>query len=124
MLYAKHSLNYLLSIFIIRRLGLLLCFAIPGFSPTGIIGQHVENARQMGLFRYLQMKNFTHRNTDGPHNPYSKVYDIAAVKRDFSEFSVKQSHKEFMHAPPLPVDKLPFSRLLGWHLWVHMAPKP
>ena len=33
-------------------------------------------------------------------------------------------HKEFMHAPPLPVGGLPLAGVLGWHLWVtHEASK-
>ena len=31
-------------------------------------------------------------------------------------------HKEFMHAPPLPVHRLPGGHLMGWHLWVEMEP--
>jgi hypothetical protein len=28
-----------------------------------------------------------------------------------------------MHAPPLPVGRLPLARWLGWHLWVHLRPR-
>jgi hypothetical protein len=83
----------------------------------------LTNAREIGRFDYLKMKNFIHRNTDGPLNPYAKVYDIKLVRRDFCNFKIISSHKEFMHAPPLPVRYLPFARILGWHLWVHMVPK-
>jgi len=123
MLYAKFSLNYLLSISVIRRLGLAVCYLIPGISLHGIVGQHLRNARTVGLLNYCKMTNFVHRNTDGPSNPYSKVYDIKSVKHDFGNFDIVRYHKEFMHAPPLPVKFLPLSDLLGWHLWVHMVPK-
>jgi hypothetical protein len=90
--------------------------------PGSIFGQHLANARAMGLWRYLAMANFIHKNTDGPFNPYSKVYDVQTVKEDFPDFKVVRSYKRFMHAPPLPVHWLPLERVLGWHLWVHMQP--
>ena len=122
MLYAKRSLNYLVSIFAARRLGLLALYAA-GAKPAGIYGDHVENARQTGLWRYLKMKNFINVSTDGPFNPSSKVYSMAGVRQDFSDFEVVNNHRHFMHAPPLPVRSLPLAGLLGWHLWVEMRPK-
>ncbi len=122
MLYAKHSLNYLLSIAVIRRFGLIGAFIV-GSKPGGIIGNHVENARKTGLWNYLKLKNFTHRNTDGPMNPYAKVYDVREVERDFPSFYVEKTYKRFMHAPPLPVKGLPFEKYAGWHLWVHLRPR-
>lgn len=121
MLYARWSLNYLVSISIVRRLGLLALHLL-NQDPGGILGQHLVNARAMGLLRYLDMANFIHKNTDGPLNPYSKVYDLQAVENDFPDFEVIRSYKQFMHAPPLPVSWLPFERVLGWHFWVHMRP--
>jgi SAM-dependent methyltransferase len=123
MLYARWSVNYLLSIAVLRRLALILVYAL-GLKPRGIVGQHVENARQQGLWRYLRLDNFTHHNTDGPLNPYAKVYDLDAVRRDFPDFEIVKSYKRFMHAPPLPLAWLrPLAPLLGWHLWVHLKPK-
>jgi hypothetical protein len=87
----------------------------------GIYAVHVKNARQEGLFRYLSMKQFVHRNTDGPDNPYAKVYGLREVREDFPNFTVRRSYKRFMHAPPLPVKWLPLQRMLGWHLWVHLT---
>ena len=123
MLYAKTSLNYLLSICILRRLLLV------GAYLTGVKGaeesrltQHIRNAKEVGLFEYLKMKNFIHRNTDGPLNPYAKVYTLTEVKRDFPGFEIIKSYKAFMHAPPLPVHGLPGGKIMGWHLWVHMRP--
>ena len=121
MLYAKWSLNYLFSISIVRRLGLLALYAT-GRNPGGIYGQHLANARAHGLWNYLNMSNFIHRNTDGPLNPYAKVYDLAEVRRDFPDFHIVRAYKCFMHAPPLPVRWMPLARLFGWHLWVHLKP--
>jgi ubiquinone/menaquinone biosynthesis C-methylase UbiE len=122
MLYAKNSLNYKLSIAIVRRLGLLGMSLIKP-NANGMIGQHLANAKEKGLRNYLKMKNFIHRNTDGPLNPYSKVYDLKEVGRDFSDFEIVRSYQRFMHAPPLPVAKLPFENIFGWHLWVHLKPR-
>jgi SAM-dependent methyltransferase len=122
MVYARWSLNYLVAISIVRRLALAALYA-SGARPGGIVGEHLENARRVGLWSYLRMDNFLHRNTDGPGNPYSKVYDLDAVTTDFPAFDIVSSHREFMHAPPLPVRALPLARLLGWHLWVHLRPR-
>ena len=107
---------------VLRRLGLLLCYML-GINPGGIIGQHLANARAQGIWKYLELKNFTHRNTDGPLNPYALVYDLGDVRRDFPDFEIVRAYKRFMHAPPLPIGWLPLGRLLGWHLWIHLKPK-
>ncbi|MEP6901266.1 MAG: class I SAM-dependent methyltransferase [Actinomycetota bacterium] len=122
MLYAKNSLNYKLSIAVVRRLGLLGMY-LTKQGANGLIGQHLANARQKGLWNYLKMKNFIHRNTDGALNPYSKVYDLKEIGKDFPDFKIVKSYKRFMHAPPLPVGKLPFENFLGWHLWAHLKPR-
>ncbi len=119
MVYAKWSLNYLLSISLLRRAGLaaMMALRLPG---KGIYSAHVKNARAEGLFQYLRMNRFLHRNTDGPDNPYAKVYGMREVREDFPGFIVTRAYKRFMHAPPLPVAWLPLERMLGWHLWVHL----
>ncbi|MBI4651055.1 class I SAM-dependent methyltransferase [Candidatus Desantisbacteria bacterium] len=121
MLYARWSLNYMISIGILRRLG-LLALHLTNRDPGSIYGQHLANARAMGLLSYLDMANFIHKNTDGPLNPYSKVYDLQTVKEDFPDFKVVRLYKRFMHAPLLPVHWQTLERVLGWHLWVHMRP--
>ena len=37
---------------------------------------HIANAQQEPLLNYLRMKRFIHASTDGPVNPYAKVYDL------------------------------------------------
>ena len=122
MLYAKWSLNYLLAIFCLRRLGLLAMYTL-GMKGSGIYAAHLNNARQTGIGKYLAMDNFINVSTDGPFNPYSKVYGQSEIANDFTDFELLETHKEFMHAPPLPVRGLPLSMLLGWHLWATLKPK-
>ncbi|MGN6679123.1 MAG: class I SAM-dependent methyltransferase [Streptosporangiaceae bacterium] len=126
MLYARWSLNYIISIALIRRLALLSAYSmkriglqLPG---SGMIAAHIENARRLGLARYLSLSVFIHYNTDGPANPYAVVYDRRRIEQDFPAFAITGSYKRFMHAPPLPVHRLPGQALMGWHLWVHMRP--
>lgn len=128
MMYARWSLNYLVSIALIRRAVLLAAFPLarmgvvkPG-REGGKLAAHLDNATRMGLGRYLRLKEFTHYNTDGPSNPYALVYDRRQIARDFPSFRVTRAYKRYMHAPPLPVHGLPGQALLGWHLWAHLAP--
>ena len=122
MLYAKRSVNYLLSISVFRRAALLGIYMARA-NPDGIAGQHLTNAKAAGILNYLKLDNFIHKNTDGPDNPYSKVYSLKDVEKDFPDFELVRSYQSFMHAPPLPVGWLPLERLVGWHLWVHLRPK-
>jgi SAM-dependent methyltransferase len=123
MLYARRSLNYLVSIALLRRAALVALYCT-GLKPRGIAGGHVANARREGLWNYLKMSNFIHRNTDGPENPYAKVYDLPTVSEDFADFEILRSYQDHMHAPPLPVAALkPLAGVLGWHLWVHLVPR-
>jgi ubiquinone/menaquinone biosynthesis C-methylase UbiE len=127
-MYAKWSLNYLVSIALVRRAVLLtaLPLAKMGVVETdhdaGKLAGHLDNATKMGLGRYLRLKEFTHYNTDGPSNPYALVYDRRRIQQAFPSFTVTRTYKRYMHAPPLPVPGLPGQGLLGWHLWAHLVP--
>jgi SAM-dependent methyltransferase len=122
MLYARRSLNYLLTIKFLRRAGLVAAWPVRGLVKGGHLGSHLRNAEREGLSSYLRIERFIHANTDGPANPYARVYDFADIERDFPDFRIIKTHKEFMHAPPLPVHGLPGGRLMGWHLWAEMEP--
>jgi SAM-dependent methyltransferase len=125
MLYARHSINYQLSIRLLRRGMLLAAYPLArlGRPSSGLLAGHLENARRFGLFRYLRMQNFLGPNTDGPANPFSRVYDLHDVERDFPDFTVRRWHQHFLHAPPLPLPHWS-GRRWGWHLWVHLTPNP
>lgn len=123
MLYAKHSLNYWLSIFLLRRIG-LIAMRLAGVRGSGKYARHVELSKEVGLLRYLRMSNFIHRSTDGPDNVYSKVYTKKSLSADFPAFRVRKVFKRFMYAPPLPVLHFPGGNLLGWHLWAVLERAP
>ena len=120
MLYARRSLNYLVAISVVRRAAILCSWPFRRFVRGGLLGAHLRNAEHEGLRRYLRMERFVHANTDGPESPFARVYDLAAVRRDFPAFRLVRAHKEFMHAPPLPVSGIPGAHLMGWHLWVEL----
>jgi ubiquinone/menaquinone biosynthesis C-methylase UbiE len=133
MMYHKNSLNYWLSIAIIRRIGLLLLFlldttGIYRSKPASVFGQHIANAKREGLLSYLRMKSFIHRNTDGPLNPYAKAYTVQSIAADFPCFAVENSRIHFLNARHFPgIRLLPkhwydlLDSRLGWHLWAFMS---
>jgi SAM-dependent methyltransferase len=128
MVYARWSLNYLVSIGVVRRAALLAAYPLAragmvSDDPSrGMLAAHLANARDRGLARYLRLEEFVHRNTDGPANPYALVYDRRRIERDFPAFRITCIYKRHMHAPPLPVRRLPGENLMGWHLWAHLEP--
>ncbi len=125
MLYARRSLNYQVSIRWLRRAAVLAAYPIRRRVPRHtLLGEHLANAERIGLGRYLQIDTFVHHNTDGPLNPFARVYDLRDVARDFPDFVVERAFQRYMHAPPLPVHNLPGGRHLGWHLWVYLRAKP
>jgi SAM-dependent methyltransferase len=126
MVYARWSLNYLVSVGLLRRAALLVAYPLSRLGvlhpAPGRLADHLGHAERMGLLRYLRMAEFTHRNTDGPANPYAMVYDRRRVRRDFPSFRVTRSYKRYLHAPPLPLHRMPGQALAGWHLWIHLEP--
>ena len=121
MLYARRSVNYQVSIRWLRRAAVAGAYPVRRrVSPDSMLGKHLANAERMGLTRYLELDTFVRYNTDGPLNPFSRVYDLADVRRDFPDFQVVKSYQRYMHAPPLPVHRLPGAKRWGWHLWVHL----
>lgn len=127
MLYARRSLNYQVSIRLVRRAALAAAYPVRNsrlIPDSGMLREHLANAERVGLRRYLELDTFTHRNTDGPLNPFARVYSPAEVRRDFPSFELVESYQRYLHAPPLPVHRLPFGDRLGWHLWVRLQARP
>ncbi|HEU5469746.1 MAG TPA: class I SAM-dependent methyltransferase [Actinophytocola sp.] len=123
MLYARRSLNYQVSIRLVRRAVLAAAYPLRNgklLRRSELLRAHLANAERSGLRRYLDLDNFTHANTDGPHNPYARVYTPREVAAEFPDFELVESYQRYMHAPPLPIRRLPGERRLGWHLWVEL----
>src|SRR5215469_13731442 len=81
MVYHRNSINYHLSIRVIRRAGIFL-LPLPGAVSlvsrlTGEkqerLQKHLFNFKREGL-SYLSMDNFIHKATDGPDNVFSSVF--------------------------------------------------
>jgi SAM-dependent methyltransferase len=127
MLYARRSLNYQVSIRVVRRAALAAAYPFrrqAAVRSSAMLAQHLANAEQAGLRRYLGLESFTHRSTDGPLNPFARVYSPREVEQDFPAFTLADSYQRYLHAPPIPVHGLPGERWLGWHLWVTLAARP
>jgi SAM-dependent methyltransferase len=127
MLYARASLNYQVSIRYIRRAALLAAYPMRRVGvvrSSTVLRQHLDNAEAVGLRPYLRLEAFTHRSTDGPLNPYARVYSLRQVAMDFPDFRIIEAYKRYMHAPPLPVHGLPGAGRIGWHLWVTLEARP
>ena len=133
MLYHKSSLNYWISILLIRRLGLLIISLLNKlklFKPNHdtLIGKHLKNAKQFGIFKYLKPSNFIHSNTDGPENPYSRVYRLEDMKETFSCLKLEESRCHFINERHFPgIKYLPnnikkiIERNFGWHIWGYFS---
>ena len=128
MLYARHSLNYHVSIRLVRRAAVAAAYPLRKTrvaARSSMLRQHLANAEEAGLRRYLDIDTFTHRSTDGPLNPFARVYSPAEVRKDFPDFELTRDFKRYMHAPPLPVHGLRrLDRSMGWHLWVWLQARP
>jgi SAM-dependent methyltransferase len=125
MLYARNSLNYQISIRVLRRAMLAAAYPLRKTRLVArapeMLREHIANAEEVGLRNYLQIDNFTHRSTDGPLNPFARVYSPREVEADFPAFTLVDHFSRYMHAPPLPVHGLPGGSGLGWHLWVQLS---
>jgi SAM-dependent methyltransferase len=134
MVYHRDSLNYRVSIMIVRR-ALVGALLIPGLTrvmsrvtgeDVGLLEGHKALLRDHGI-RYLRSGAvFLNHNTDGPGNPLSKVYSRSDARELFSDFVDLAVEPRFLNLRVYPFgDHLAASRLarrlerrIGWHLWV------
>jgi ubiquinone/menaquinone biosynthesis C-methylase UbiE len=140
MLYHRHSLNYHVTIMLLRRaaVGLLL---VPKASsvvarltgePEEVVAGHRQLLTTHGL-RYLSDRDlFLSHNTDGPGNPLSKVYSRAEAARLFAPFGNVTTEVRFLNLRLYPGgSRLSTTRLarklerrVGWHLYVRGQKAP
>jgi ubiquinone/menaquinone biosynthesis C-methylase UbiE len=133
MLYHRHSINYHVSIKMLRRFGIFLLF-VPGLSrlisvltrePIDRLSIHRKNLMTYRV-SYLKMNNFIHKNTDGPENVYSAVYSKQEATRLFKDFHDLQYNIHYLNDRHLPIlrgilpiqTKAWLASRFGWHLWV------
>jgi SAM-dependent methyltransferase len=134
MLYHRNSLNYRLSIMLLRRLlaavllvpgGVSLVRMLSGERPDVLEGQ--RRLLQTHGWRYLTDRaRFLSNNTDGPGNPLSKVYSRREAERLFSGFDSVTTEVRYLNLRIYPGgtwfartsvgDRL--ARRFGWHLYV------
>lgn len=134
MVYHRDSLNYRVSIMIVRR-ALVGALLLPGVTTaiSRVTGEAVELLeahkvllRQHGIAYLTDRERFLNHNTDGPGNPLSKVYSRAQARELFSDFADVRVRPRFLNLRVYPGGERiaatgPAKRLeqrIGWHLWV------
>lgn len=127
MLYNKPSINYQIEIRHLRRWGLRV-LGLPGVRnmirflglPEAKLRRHLELSRAMGP---MSDEEWLSRNTDGPDNPYSKVYDRTETQALLSRFDhIDQQVRFFDYRHWGPVGRLvprglrqTLGNRWGWH---------
>ena len=131
MVYNRSSLDYRFSIAILRRLG-ALALLLPGGQelthrltgePPDVLAAHRELLREHGLHYLTDLDLFLNHNTDGPGNPYSRVYGHDEAAALFARFSrVEQAVRNInMRSYPQVAQRLVperFDRRWGWHRYI------
>lgn len=132
MVYHRDSLNYRISIAVLRRAGIFLLF-VPGMArivssltgePQDRLVRHRARLRAEGL-SYLKLDSFIHHATDGPDNVYSAVFSRAEAGRLLARFSRVDTFARLINERHFPGMRqlLPASTRAnlasryGWHLW-------
>lgn len=134
MVYHRDSLNYRVSIMLVRR-ALVGALLIPGVGrlmshATGedveLLEAHRALLREHRLGYLTNREMFLNHNTDGPGNPLSKVYGRADARKLFSDFADVRVQPRFLNLRVYPGGgRLSATRLarrlerrIGWHLWI------
>jgi SAM-dependent methyltransferase len=135
MVYNRSSINYRVEIRILRKLFLRL-LVLPGmtglFAALGFPREKLARHRVLYLTsKSMSEQEWLSRNTDGPDNPYSQVYDKHEAERLLGKFEVLSNEVYFFdyrhwgllgRAMPKFVTHA-LGRRWGWHRVVH-ARKP
>ncbi len=133
MLYNRTSINYAVEIKVLRKLG-ARALAIPGIlglaSALGFPAQKLERHRELAQrASAMSEQEWLNRNTDGPDNPYSTVYDEHQAARLFRDFEVRRQEVHFFNPEHwgaagrlLPAGIVTaIGRRWGWHRVVYAA---
>jgi SAM-dependent methyltransferase len=127
MLYNRTSINYVVEIMFLRKLGLRI-LSVPGAIallrlmgfPREKLERHKELRRRQ---RRMSVEEWLSRNTDGPDNPYSRVYGAQETADLLTVFRVESNEVYFFdhrHWGPLGrVLSENVRRVLGRHWGWH-----
>jgi SAM-dependent methyltransferase len=131
MVYNRSSINYVIEIMFLRKLGLCL-LSVPGALtllqwlgfPREKLDRHRELYRQRGRMTDAEWLS---RNTNGPDYPYCRVYDAKEAAELFSAFKVENNEVYFFdhrHWGVLgrivpPSVRKALGRRWGWHRIVY-----
>jgi ubiquinone/menaquinone biosynthesis C-methylase UbiE len=134
MLYHRDSLNHKVNILLLRRIFAVLLI-LPGVPRligmlTGeresLLVRHRRLLMTHGLHYLTDRQLFLSNNTDGPGNPYSRVYGRSDGARLFRDFARVTTRVRFLNLRIYPFGEwLATTRLaralerrIGWHLWI------
>lgn len=133
MLYNRSSINYRVEIMFLRKLFLHLLTvpgAIPFLTKIGFPREKLERHRE--LYRMAERvgdDEWLSRNTDGPDNPYSRVYGRSEIEALLSRFRILRQEIYFLDArhwgilggllPRAAIEWL--GRRWGWHRVVYAS---
>ncbi len=139
MVYHRNSLNYFVTIMLLRRafVGLLSVPRAIGVvakvthEDIGVLRGHRELLREHGLRYISDHRLFLSNNTDGPGNPLSKAYSRAEARSLFRSFDDVKLATRYLNLRTYPggrrFSRTPAARWLerraGWHLYID-ARKP
>jgi ubiquinone/menaquinone biosynthesis C-methylase UbiE len=135
MVYNKTSINYYVEIMFLRKIALRLLVFPPllwGLAMIGFPKEKLERHRELyRTSKRASNQEWLSRNTDGPDNPYSRVYNAEEAARLFEQFEVLANEVYFFDRQHWgPLSKLmpeSMARWLGarwgWHRVIH-ARKP
>jgi ubiquinone/menaquinone biosynthesis C-methylase UbiE len=131
MLYNRSSINYAVEIMVLRKLGLRI-LSVPGaialLRKMGFPSEKLERHRKLAIrTRKITDEEWLSRNTDGPDNPYSRVYNAKEAAVLLSAFRIRDNEAHFfdsrhwgMVSRFLPeVARRALGRRWGWHRVVH-----
>lgn len=129
MLYNRSSINYYLEIMFLRRAFrriLLVPGAIAALVALGFPRDKLERHRQL-CGRRMTPEEWLSRNTDGPDNPYSRVYNARETRKLLRGFNIAYQRTYFFDQRHwgfvgrlLPRFIAHFlGRCLGWHRVVY-----
>jgi ubiquinone/menaquinone biosynthesis C-methylase UbiE len=131
MVYNRSSINYIVEIMFLRKLGLRF-LSLPGaislLQWMGFPRQKLERHKELhGEKKRMTDAEWLSRNTNGPDYPYCRVYDAAEAAALFSAFRVESNEAYFFDHRhwgvlgrwvPRSIRRI-LGRQWGWHRIIH-----